>query len=169
MDRPKSKDYPPYYSQYIDLVSGDVMKVLQFQRKEMKYFLFSLMDLNHSYGKNKWTIRQSLIHLIDTERIFMYRALCISRGEEGTLPGFEQDDYAAIDFSHLDNIAIWREFNAVRKSTIRLLENMTESMLNKKGNVSDYQLRVSAVPFIIAGHQIHHFNLFKEKYGINIA
>ena len=169
MDRPKSKDHPPYYSNYIALVSGDVMKVLQLQRKEMKYFLFSLMDLNHTYGENKWTIRQSLLHLIDTERIFMYRALCISRGEKGTLPGYEQDDYAANDFSHLDNIAIWREFNAVRKSTIRLLENMTDSMLSKKGNISDYQLRVSAVPFIIAGHQIHHFNLYKEKYGVSIA
>lgn len=168
ISRPEDGAFPTYFSKYIDLVEGEIMGVLNKQRKQMKKFLFSDINLSYTYAPGKWSVRQSITHLIDTERVFAYRALCFSRGESKSLPGFEQDEYAEQNWDHLDAGHLWKEYNAVRKSTIALYRNMNMEMLGRQGDVAGNNLSVSAIPYILAGHQIHHMKLFKSKYHLHL-
>ena len=165
--KPEVGSYPSYFEPYIQLVEGDVLKHLKNQRKQMKHLLANVQDLNYRYGPDKWSIKQVIRHLIDTERVFSYRAMCISRGEKGPLPAFDHNAYAEVKVDHLDSKKLWKEYNALRKSSILLFKNMDESMLQKMGTASGKTIIVSALPYMIVGHQMHHFNILKERYNIH--
>jgi uncharacterized damage-inducible protein DinB len=168
MQRPKQGDYMPYQESYIKTVEGnDVLKVLGEQLKNIPDFLNSITEEKgrYKYAEDKWTIKEVIEHITDTERIFAYRALCIARGEKQVLPGFEQDDYVKGANSNNRKLSELIEgFTKVREANLSLFKSFNEDVINKKGSVNTYQITVNAILFIIAGHANHHLNVIKEKY-----
>jgi uncharacterized damage-inducible protein DinB len=121
--------------------------------------------LTYRYAKNKWTIKEILVHIIDDERIYAYRALCFARNDKTELPGFEQDDYALFSNANERSIEnILNEYEAVRNATITLFESFDEAALLRKGIANKNGATVRALGYHLAGHELHHINIIKEKY-----
>ncbi len=161
-------DYNPFYQTYVDTL-GDVelMDIHQKQLKNFPEFIESIPDskLNHAYEEGKWTIAEVLIHIIDTERVFQYRALRFSRADMTPLPGFEQDDYVPNSNAHRrSKESIIEEYKTVRRSTISLFTNLDRQTLQVRGIASSSEMSAAALGFIISGHQKHHRNIIRERY-----
>ena len=165
--KPEKGSYPSYFEPYVQLVEGDVLKLLKTQRNQMKHLLTNAKNLDYKYGPDKWSIKQVVRHLIDTERVFSYRAMCISRGEKNALPSFDHNAYAEVSLNHLDAHQLWKEYNTIRKSSIQLFRNMDNEMLERKGTASGKSIIVKAFAFMIVGHQMHHFNIIRDRYQVN--
>lgn len=163
-------DYPAYYSKYINLLpERNLLDLLQLQMEEMGHFLRNLneKDLQYSYAEGKWTVAQVLQHLLDTERIFQYRALRIARQDPTPLPGFDQDAYVPASMASGRTLkGFVEEFPIVRKAGISLFQSFKEEMLRGKGISSGGDLSAAAAGFIIAGHERHHLKLFKSSYSL---
>jgi len=166
----KPGDYLPYYQTYLDyLPEEELIALLKTSRDEFLQFLDELAPekLKHSYAEGKWTVAQVLQHLLDTERIFQYRALCIAREDSTSLPGFDQDAYVPASKANNRSLTSFRvEFELIRNSGIALFESFTEQMLIAKGNANGSNFVPLAAGFITAGHQKHHLNLFQERYEL---
>lgn len=166
--RPAEDEYFHYYGKYVALVEGaDILASLEKQIAETQTILETISEEKAAfrYAKDKWSIKELLGHIIDSERIFAYRALRIARGDETPIEGFEQDDYVInsnYDNCVLENLA--EEFAIVRQSTRFLLKNLTEEAWNRRGTASDKPVSVRALAYMIAGHEIHHINILKERY-----
>lgn len=166
----KPGDYPEYYQSYIEyLPQEELLDILNNQKQEMNSFLNSLGSdaLMSTYAPGKWTVAQVIQHMIDTERIFQYRALRIARNDKTPLAGYDQDLY--VPFSGAINKSIdsfSREYNAVREAGICMFENFDDEMFSRKGLSNDQPLSARAAAFIIAGHEKHHLNLFKTNYDL---
>lgn len=168
MTRPATTESAPYYFRYIDLVSeGDIVPLLERQLAETMSFLSDISEEQsmHSYAPDKWTIRQLLNHVSDTERVFLYRALWFARGFPDPLPGFDQD--IGVAGGEANNVS-WanhvEEFRAVRLATLAFLKNLPESAWSRTGVASDNPFTVRALAYIIAGHTAHHVSVIKERY-----
>ena len=164
-------EYTQYQKTYLDHVEGDVMELLAEQKDSFSEFIESLSDedLNFSYAENKWTMRQLLMHIIDTEAIFTYRALAISRAEKQTLPGFDQDDYVSnTDFDHLDKEYLINYFTITRYNTLIVFKGMSDEQMMRIGKISDYSMSVRVAAAIIAGHLEYHKKLIKERYKLDV-
>lgn len=161
-------DYPVYYHTYIAyLPQRDLLDILKDQREEMNTFLNGLRseDLGRSYAPGKWTVAQVLQHMIDTERIFQYRALRIARNDKTPLAGYDQDAYVPASLATERTLdSFYKEYNAVRLSGISLFETFNNEMFSRRGISNDNPLSAAAAAFIIAGHERHHLLLFKSKY-----
>ena len=121
--------------------------------------------LTYAYGEGKWTVLEVLVHLIDTERIFQYRALRFYRNDKTALPGFDQDEYVpASNANKRTKESIIKEFLAVRQSTIALFETFEEGELNRTGLASSAKMSVGAAGLIISGHQKHHQAILENRY-----
>ncbi len=158
----------PFYKTYIDVL-GDVelLDMLKRQLGNFQEFIESIPDdgLLYSYQVDKWTIAQVLVHIIDTERVFQYRALCFSRGDSTPLPGFDQDIYAVHSMAdRRSKESIMEEYKVVRKSTIAIFANLDRETLDKIGNASNMEWSVGALGFVICGHQKYHRNILRERY-----
>ncbi len=166
----QTSEYYSFYQTYIDkLPNEDLNSILKDQKKEFVSFLNELKeeDLKHSYAEGKWTVAQSLQHVIDTERIFQYRALTIAREDLTPLPGFDQDAYVPVSKAERRSLySFIKEFEVVREAGIALFESFEDEMYCKIGNASKSQLSPRAAGFISAGHQKHHLLLFKSHYGL---
>jgi len=168
--KPLEGEYPPYAIMYIKLIpEGQVLEFLHDNFIAVKQLIYSLPEkmLYHRYAPGKWSIKEVLVHIIDDERIFAYRALRFARGEQQNLIGFDQDAYALesqADDRALDNI--FEEYEAVRRSTIALFNGLPEDTLTRmgKGTGSFNNATVRALAYHIAGHEQHHINLIKEHY-----
>ena len=165
---PASSEYVHYYSGYVGLVEkANIINTLNSQMHEL-YTLINTVPGDKaffSYAPDKWTLKEVFGHMIETERLFCYRAFCISRGESKPLPGMDQDEYMAGNNYNKRTLAnLSNEYLAVRVSTIHLLSNMTREMIGQKGNASGFDFTVRALAFIIAGHERHHINIIREKY-----
>lgn len=118
-----------------------------------------------AYAAGKWTLKELLQHVTDTERVFIYRAMCVARGEKQSLPGFDEDMYAANSNA---NARSWKslaeEFLAVRQSSRLLFESFTEEMLNQSGTANNRPIHVNAIGFILVGHALHHMHIARERY-----
>jgi uncharacterized damage-inducible protein DinB len=166
--KPLPGEYLPWQEGYVRHVGDqDVVQLLKDQQ-DISYQLFTTLPAgkeDYAYAEGKWTIKQVLAHMIDTERIFAYRLLCLSRGEKQPLPGFEQDDY--IKYAFVENRAIKdmaEEFKLVRSTTLYLVENLTSQQLGMTGTVIGHTFKVSFFPYVIAGHEGHHLTILKERY-----
>ncbi len=168
MKRPDPSEYAPYYGRYIEQVpERPIVDVLRTQVRGTLDLLRSLPEAkgDHRYAPGKWTIKQVVGHVVDAERVFGYRALRFGRGDPTPLPGFEQDDYArdggfdARTLRHLTD-----ELEAVRRATVHLYEGFSEEDSLRKGIASSNPVSVRALAYIIAGHEIHHVKILKEKY-----
>jgi len=168
MNRPEDGEYADYYSNYIAKVPGsDVLSVLESQRLQMLQLFAgrSERDGSFRYAPGKWTVKEVLGHIADTERIFTYRALRFARADQTPLPGFEQDDYVqsgAFGGRTLADLA--EEFGAVRSASISLFRSFKEDVWSRRGKANEKEVSVRALAFITAGHQMHHRIVLEERY-----
>lgn len=167
MKRPSENEYNPFYKGYIQNVTGDVLIVLEDQLQSTNIFLTTIPESKHNYryAEGKWSIKEVVGHIIDTERIMSYRALSISRNEKQSLPGFDEKDYInASTYSSRNFYDIVDEKNKVRESNLLMFKSFSEEILGKRGIANDDEVSVRALLFIIAGHEIHHLKISKERY-----
>ena len=168
MNRPQPSEYADYYGNYIAKVPGtDVLSVLESQRLQMLQLFAgrSERDGSFRYAPEKWTVKEVLGHINDTERIFTYRALRFARGDRTQLPGFEQDDYvrsAGFGARRLADLA--EEFGAVRGASIALYRSFGKEVWDRRGVANEKEVTVRALAFITAGHQMHHRIILEERY-----
>lgn len=166
--RPAAGDYAPYFEGYVAAVeTDDILSYLTAQKDEAVGFLKSIVweKWELAYAQDKWTLAEAVLHMIDTERIFAYRALRIARGDTTPLPGFDQDTYVPRSGAALRTPAsIVDEFAAVREATIQLFKNFTEEMWERRGVAADAEVTALALAFIIAGHTTHHLRVIRERY-----
>lgn len=159
----------PFYQRYLNLVpdDGNLLIHLEDIFSETVELISPLPEekLAFRYAPEKWTIKDMLVHLCDTERIFVYRALRFSRGDETALPGFEESDYAK--YAHANARAIEdiiREYALVRESSIAFIESLDEAALNRKGISNNFPVSVILLVNLIYGHHKHHINILRERY-----
>lgn len=166
MNRPQIQEYPEWYEKYISLVEGDVLILLEKQVKDFADFINSLVEkADDAYAPGKWTIKELVGHMIDTERIMVFRLLSFARGDKNKLPGFEEDEYVAnAHFKDRSLFSFSEEFALLRKSNLYLIKSLNEEELNKSGNANGNQISVKALVYILAGHIIHHTRIIKERY-----
>ncbi|WP_102272968.1 DinB family protein [Cytobacillus massiliigabonensis] len=166
--RPEANEYAPYYSGYVGLVpDGDIIHILMEQVEETIQLLQDISEKQSlfRYADGKWSVKEVIGHVADTERIMAYRLLCIARGETLSLPGFDENPYvinASFDRlpikEHIENL------RAVRQSTIQLLKGLDNQVWARIGSANDVDVSVRALAYIIAGHERHHRQLLKERY-----
>ena len=169
IEKPTEGEYPAYAIMYMKLIPDDglLLKHLGDGFASVKKLILSLPreKLLYRYAENKWTIKEVLVHLVDDERIYAYRALCFARNEKTPLPGFEQDDYIASSNANDRSVGnILREYEAVRKATIALYQGLDDVALLRSGIANNNKVTVRALGYHIAGHELHHLNIMKEKY-----
>jgi hypothetical protein len=166
--RPAPGDYAPYYEQYINLVEeGDIVRILRLSAFETIVFLENLTEEQwiSRYAPGKWSMKESLLHLIDTERVMAYRALRFSRGDSTELTGFDQDAY--VPSSAADQRAprsLIEEYQAVRNASVQLFKNLPAEAWDKKGKANGHMVTVRALAYLIAGHELHHKIIFRTRY-----
>jgi len=166
--RPEPGEYAPYYDRYISLIPGtEILATLESQRRQMMLLLSGRdeADGDFRYAPDKWSAKQVLGHVCDTERIFAYRALRIARGDRTPIEGFEQDDYVRNGpFHELPISEIIEDYIGVRRATLTLLRNLDEPAWTRRGIANKNEVSVRALAYIIAGHELHHRRILEEKY-----
>ena len=167
--KPVTGEYAPYTIMYIGLLPDDglILKHLEDNQRATAEFLRTLPEdtLTYRYAEGKWTIKEILAHLIDDERIYAYRALRFARNDQTELPGFEQDDYALESGANKRSLdELLEEFAVVRKSTIALFNSFDEHVLCRSGVASGNVMSVRAAAYHIAGHELRHLKIVKERY-----
>lgn len=167
--KPLPGEYDPYTIAYIKHLpdDGNLLHHLRSNGEMMTVFFRSLPreKWEYRYAPGKWTIKDILLHIIDDERIFAYRALWIARGDTTPLAGFDQEPYAVAGKAN-DRSAesLLEEYTAVRKATLTLFENLPGDAWNRTGTANDHPVSVRALAYILAGHELHHLGVIKEKY-----
>lgn len=162
-------EYNEYYGYHIKKNDENIDLIDAFRKGLSDTILFfeSLPEdkLLHRYAEGKWTPKEVLLHLIDTERIFIYRALRFARNDKSSLMGFEQDDFIANSTANARTIpSLLEEYKATRTSSIALLKNVDNTSLGSIGTASGSAMSARAAGFIICGHEIHHIEIIKDKY-----
>ena len=166
--RPEKNEYAPYYDRYVLLVpDGEVVETLERQSEDTLALLRGVGEERaaHRYEEDKWSIKQVVGHLVDTERIFAYRALAIARGEQKPLPGMDQNEYMAganFDARTLADLA--EEFKHVRRANVLMLRGLPVEAWSRRGVASDNEVTVRALAYIIAGHEAHHVQILRTRY-----
>ncbi|MGV3487374.1 MAG: DinB family protein [Tuberibacillus sp.] len=166
--RPESNEYIEYYSLYINMVpEGDIIQILNEQVKDTVALLKDLTEpqAEFRYEEGKWSIKQLIGHIADTERVMIYRLLCIARGETVSLPGFDQNAYmdnASFDEQTIDDLLA--DLTAVRMASVTLLKGLKEHDWAKMGIANQANVSVRALAYIMAGHERHHRAFIKERY-----
>lgn len=169
---PAATEYAPFYHTYVRLIPGDPLAALRAQPQELRRLLAGLSDGQAllRYAPGKWSIKESLVHMLDTERIFAYRALRIARGDTTPLPGFEQDNYVPASGADARPLAdILREYDTVRAASLSLLESFTAEALGRQGTASGQPVSVRALAYILAGHEAHHLHILQQRYLPQLA
>jgi uncharacterized damage-inducible protein DinB len=165
---PERTEAPPYYFKYIDRISGgDVLEELANQRDEALELFSGISEevSLHRYEPEKWSIRQVLNHVYDTERVFLFRAFWFARGFDSPLPSFDQNVSSAA--ARADAISWARnveEFEDVRRTTLDFFRNLPADAWMRTGIASDNPFTVRALAFITAGHASHHVAILRERY-----
>lgn len=166
--RPEPGTYPPYFDTYIQHVKGEHIFDELFQSYMDTMELVTSLDpetLHFRYAPGKWNILEIIQHIIDTERIFNYRALCIARMDKTNLPGFDENNYAQSSNASNRNIDdLVRELSLVRAATIELFKSFNKAMFLESGNANGKSITPHALLFAILGHEIHHRNIIEERY-----
>jgi hypothetical protein len=166
--RPEPGEYAAFYEKYIAMVLGnDIVPILEAQRLQMAQLLAARTerDGNFRYAPDKWSVKEVIGHLADSERIFAYRALRIARQDQTPLSGFEQDDYVRSGaFGERTLADLAEEFAHVRSATVALFRPLREEAWSRRGVANKNEVSVRALAFIIAGHELHHREILKERY-----
>lgn len=166
--RPSKEDYPSYYDTYVSLVpDGDIQASLAQSLKSTVDFLSGLSEEKamYRYSAGKWSLKEVLGHITDTERIMGYRLLRIARGGKTPLAGFDENDFikgASFDSSTFSERM--EDYTSVRQSTLCLLRGLSDEAWARRGVANGHEVSAAALAYIIAGHELHHLNIIKERY-----
>ena len=167
-DRLSSSEFNPYYKGYINIAADeDIVKGLRQNLVKCVEFYGNIHDEKHdyAYAEGKWTVKEVLLHVIDTERIFAYRALRISRNDATPMAGFEQDDYVLnSDTTKRSLESLIGEYKTVRAASISLFESISQDNLMNIGTASNSPISVRAIGYILTGHENHHNRILEERY-----
>jgi uncharacterized damage-inducible protein DinB len=168
MTRPQSDKYGSWFSRYIDKVpDGDIISTLEQQGGETEGLLARAGDGSHRYAEGKWSVKQVVGHITDAERVFAYRLMAIARGDQQSLPGFDENPYvenAAFDEQSLSDLA---EALAVqRRATLMLVRQLNAEAWSRRGVANGNPISVRALAWVIAGHERHHVGILRERYGL---
>ena len=166
---PQPHDYPAYFGRYISLIdpAADLLTLLprQLEETQQTFGRLPAADLTRPYGPGKWTALEILVHLLDCERVFAYRLLAIARGEQTTLPSFDQDEYVRTSGANGRELpALLTEYAAQRGATVALLQGLSADSLSRRGATSAGPVTAQALAWIVAGHERHHLNLLPQQY-----
>ena len=168
--KPTPGEFAASFERYVGLITEpDVVNVMARQVKELMDLLSHLTDeqAGYRYEPNKWTVREVVGHLVDSERVFGYRAMCFARGEKAPLPAFDENEYAAnsgADAIPLDELL--DEFTDLRESNIAMFRHLPAEAWQRVGTSNSKPLSVRAVAYIIPGHVRHHMGVLKERYHL---
>ena len=168
--KPEAGEFPPYASMYIDLIPDDG-RVLEHLRDNMTVVQEHIKTLPSEklatpHAEGEWTVKEILVHIMDDERIYAYRALRFARGDSTELPGFEQDDYVPPSKANERDLdEIFKEYQTIRWATITLFNYLDDDALLRGGVASGNYATVRALAYHIAGHEMHHLNSIKQNYG----
>lgn len=162
-------EFAPYYANYVEKGNTNLSIIdglLQQYQVVIEFFKLIPSDkLNYRYSEGKWTVKDIILHLIDAERIFAYRALRIARNDKTELPGFEENDYVIeANASERSLSSLLEEYKMVRNSTVCLYKSFTSDQLERLGVASGSSVSVRAIGVIIQGHEKHHLEIIKERY-----
>ncbi len=166
---PSPNEYPIYAEMYMELVKkdGSLIEQLKSSLDRTKSLIRSISneELDFRYAKDKWSIKEVLVHIIDDERIYGYRALCFARNDKTNLPGFEQEDYNLnSDTSERTIENIIEEYEALRLSTITLFSGLSEKSLERIGVANGNKASARALGYHILGHDLHHIRIIENLY-----
>ena len=169
IEKPQAGEYPVYADRYISLLPNDGMILKHFAANlaSTRRFLLSIPKtrLLHRYAEGKWTIKEILGHLVDDERIYVYRALRFARNDSTELPGFEQDDFARYSEANKRDVGdLLDEFMLVRRATIAFFQSLGDAALLRSGVADGKRSSVRALAYHIVGHELRHMNIIKERY-----
>ena len=168
LERPKPGEYDPYYDRYISLIPGnDVIATLASQLPKTVALLSvrGEQDGDLRYAPGKWSVKEALGHMIDTERIMTYRALRIARNDRTPIEGFEQDDFVRNGpHAHVPLADLIEEFKTVRAATLAFFRNLSPADWTRRGTANTKEITVRALAFVIAGHEVHHRQILEERY-----
>jgi hypothetical protein len=167
--RPRPGEYADYASADIAAVPGDdaIDALAQLAEQTPAFFraLAEAAELGLRYAEGKWTLKEILGHLVDDERIFTYRLLCLARGEDRELPGFDENRYPAHgEFERRRMEDLLAEYSATRVATLALLRGLPPAAWGRYGRVNGYDCSVRGLAFHIAGHELHHYRVVRERY-----
>ena len=168
--KPSNEEFPAYFGKYIDLVSeGSLEDTLIKQLKDTSAFLSNMSETqaNYRYATGKWTLKEVIGHITDTERIMSYRVLRISRGDRTPLEGYDDEQYVKEAAFHSRSLPdLLKDFSTVRQSTVSLVRSLPGDVWSRKGIANNNEISVRALAYIIAGHELHHVKIIKDKYVI---
>ena len=163
-----SETYPEYYQSYIERIpEGDAFSLLEIGLKETLKSLVMVSEerANWAYAEGKWSIKEVLQHIIDTERIYAYRALSFARGESNAIQGYDHNPYAAASGANRRSLKeLLEELKRLRASTIDLFKSFSEEMLQAKGNANNLEMTAEQIMYILIGHELHHIWVLEQKY-----
>lgn len=168
--RPAASEYGPFYKNYISQVpDGDLLTILDDQRRDTQRLLGALPEAKalHRYAPGKWSVKEVVGHVTDSERVFSYRALRFARGDAQPLAGFDETAWvpaAAFDRRSLPDLLV--ELEAVRRATIALFRGCDAAALARKGMANNLEITVRALAYVIAGHERHHVGILRERYRV---
>lgn len=166
--RPASGEYNPVFQKYVDLVpEGDIGQVLQQSLRTTGelFETFSEEQGNYRYAPGKWSIKEVLGHITDNERVMSYRMLRIARGDKTPLSGYDENLFMSnASFNEMSLNAIMDDYAAVRRATLTLLAGISDEAWTRTGTVSNHESSVRAWAYILAGHELHHLNVIRERY-----
>ena len=166
--RPASGEYAPAYERYVSLVpEGDIVTTLKQQLESTLALLRGIDEpqANKRYAPGKWSIKELVGHLIDSERIFAYRALRFARNDQTPLSGFEQDDYVrSASFDDRSLADLTNEFEHVRRANISLFASLDPEAYSRRGPANEVEISVRALAYIMAGHETHHMQVLNSRY-----
>ncbi|BBI34246.1 DinB family protein [Cohnella abietis] len=167
-NRPASEEYAPYYERYVNLVGdGDILDVLQGLLETTSTFLSDIPESkgDYRYAPDKWSLKEVIGHINDNERIMSYRLLRIARGDQTPHAGYDQDALIkGANFHALTLTELIEDYIAVRRSTITLARGLKEEAYLRVGIANDTRISVRALAYILAGHELHHLHVIKERY-----
>ena len=175
---PSSSEYASFYANYIRLIGEyikeneveNIVEILSQLGQETKkiFAKFSEQEAKFRYEKEKWSIQELLGHMIDTEQIMSYRALSFYRGEKQSLAGFNENEYVKeANFDEISYADLLERYEIVRKSSVALFKSFDAAQTLKMGEANHNPMSVRGLVYMIAGHEIHHLNILKERYKVN--
>jgi len=171
--RPATDEYSPYFGRYVARVpAGDLVSILRDQIAATRSLVAHLSDeaSSFAYGPDKWTIREVVGHMADTERVMAYRILVAARGDATPLPSFDENAWTpAGEFGSRTLASVWSEFEGVRAATVALLDGLPDAAWTRRGFASGHPFSVRAMACNIIGHELHHADLFRTRYGLQPA
>jgi len=168
--KPRPEEHAEYYARYIRLVGDDALAALRAQSAATPRMLSGLSEAQamHRYAPGKWSVKEVVGHVTDAERVFGYRALRFARADQTPLPGFDENAWVpAGNFDRRTMPELVAIYEAVRAATVAMLSSFDEEVLTRVGTANDNPFSVRALAHIMAGHELHHVSLLRERYGLS--